>query len=56
MYVSEWANHRVSVFDTKGSFLHCFGKRGSGEGEFISPYGITTDTFGNLYVSDFGNN
>ena len=56
VYVSEWDNHCVSVFDTKGTFLHCFGKRGSGEGEFKSPYGITTDTFGNLYVSDFGNN
>ena len=55
VYVSEWADHRVSVFDTKGTFLHCFGKRGSREGEFDSPYGITTDTFGNLYVSDFGN-
>ena len=56
VYVSEHGNDRVSVFDTKGTFLHCFGKRGSGEGEFKSPYGITTDTFGNLYVSDFYNN
>ena len=56
VYVSEYGNDRVSVFDTKGTFLHCFGKNGSGEGEFDSPYGITTDTFGNLYVSDFGNN
>ena len=56
VYVSEYGNDRVSVFDTKGTFLHCFGKRGSGEGEFKSPYGITTDTFGNLYVSDFYNN
>ena len=56
VYVCEEGNDRVSVFDTKGTFLHCFGKRGSGEGEFNSPIGITTDTFGNLYVSDFGNN
>ena len=56
VYVSEDGNDRVSVFDTKGTFLHCFGKRGSGEGEFDTPRGITTDTFGNLYVSDSGNN
>ena len=56
VYVSEFGNDRVSVFDTKGTFLHCFGKRGSGEGEFDTPRGITTDTFGNLYVSDSGNN
>ena len=54
VYVSECGNNRVSVFDAKGTFLHCFGKRGSGE-EFYGPYGITTDTFDNLYVSDFLN-
>ena len=56
VYVGEEGNSRVSVFDTNGTFLHFFGKRGSGEGEFQSPRNITTDTFGNLYVSDFGNN
>ena len=25
VYVNEWGNHHVSVFDTKGTFLHCFG-------------------------------
>ena len=56
VYVIEEGNNRVSVFDKKGTFLHCFGKRESGEGEFDRPCGITTDTFGNLYVSDSGNN
>ena len=55
VYVSEYGNDRVSLFNTKGTFLHCFGKRGSGEGEFCRPFGMTTDTFGNLYVSDSGN-
>ena len=52
VYVTEEGNHRVSIFDTNGTFIHCFGKRGSGEGKFNVPRGITTDTFGNLYVSD----
>ena len=52
VYVSDRSNHRVSVFDTEGNFLHCFGKSGNGKGEFSSPFGITTDTYGNLYVSD----
>ena len=56
LYVSECGNNRVSVFNTKASVVHCFGSRGSGEGRFNSPNGITTDTFGNLYVSDTGNN
>ena len=56
VYVSEFDNDHVSVFDTKGTFLYCFGNKGSGEGEFNNPRGIRTDTFGNLYVSDFLNN
>ena len=55
VYVTELSNHRVSIFDTNGTFLHCFGKKGSGEAEFNHPHGITTDTFGNLYVSDSDN-
>ena len=56
VHVTEEGNHRVSIFDTNGNFIHCFGKRGSGEGEFNVPRGITTDTFGNLFVSDTLNN
>ena len=41
LYVSELSNNRISIFDTNGCFIHCFGKRGSGEGEFYSPHGIT---------------
>ncbi len=26
VYVTECRNHRVSIFDTNGTFLHCFGK------------------------------
>ena len=52
VYVSEYERHCVSVFDTKGRFLHRFGEYGFGEREFNSPYGITTDRHGNLYVSD----
>ena len=52
VYVSEKGNHRVSIFDTNGTFIQCFGNERSGEGEFDRPRGITTDTFGNLFVSD----
>ena len=31
LYVSELGNNRISIFDTNGSFIHCFGKYGSGE-------------------------
>ena len=55
LYVSEYGNNRISIFDTIRCFIHCFGKRGSGEGEFNRPYGITVDSLGNLYVSDYDN-
>ena len=44
------------MFDTSGKFLPCFGKEGSGEGEFNNPCGITVDKLGyRVYVSDTGN-
>ena len=56
LYVSELGNnHRISIFDTNGCFIHCFGKRGSGKEEFSGPFGITVDSLGNLYVSDYFN-
>ena len=32
-----------------------WGERGSGEGQFESPMGVTVDPFGNVYVADTGN-
>ena len=48
----EYGNNRVSIFDTNGCFIHCFGEKGSGDHEFMNPCGITVDSLGNLYVSD----
>ena len=50
VYVAEVGNKRVSVFDTDGKFLNCFG-----EG-FYDIYGIAVDTLGNLYISDTTSN
>ena len=56
VYVSEYGNNRISIFDTNGCFIHCLSKRGKGNGEIIQSFGITIDSLGNLYVSDHGNN
>ena len=50
LYVTEYDNRRVSVFDTKGHFLQSFGGK-----EFNIPDGIAIDKLGNLYISDYEN-
>ena len=56
VYVSDCGNHRISIFDTNGRFIHSFGKYGRGQGAFYTPRSITVDSLGNLYVSDSHNN
>lgn len=56
VYVTEYEGHCVSVFTKNGKFVTSFGSRGSGEGQFDHPYGITIDADGFLYVSDRVNN
>jgi DNA-binding beta-propeller fold protein YncE len=36
-------------------FLSAWGKKGSLQGEFNEPQGVASDSLGNLYVADFGN-
>lgn len=56
VYVVEEANCRVSVFNTAGKFITCFGGEGHQLGEFDSPQGIAIDDDGFLYVCDMLNN
>lgn len=51
IYVTDNTNKCVQVFDEDGDPLFQFGKSGSGEGEFLSPFGITSDG-SNIYVAD----
>ena len=55
VYVTEMNNDRVSIFTTEGKFLRSFGTRGSGQGQFNEPHGITIDKRGLIYVSDHEN-
>ena len=54
--VSESAGHRVSVFGQNGEKLLSFGGRGSNQGQFECPQGVTVDGQGNILVADGGNN
>ena len=54
--VTEFRNHRVSVFSSDGTHLRSFGRKGRNPGEFNSPTGIAFDNNGNIIVADRGNN
>ena len=49
-------NHCISIFDTIGNCICCFGSKGSNDNQFKSPRGIAIGSNGNIYVSDTGNN
>lgn len=51
IYVTDNVNKCVQVFDEEGNSLFQFGKNGTGDGEFLSPFGITSDGK-NIYVAD----
>ena len=56
IYVTERGNNRVSVFDTRGTFVQAFGHSRQGSGQFKELYDITVDKDNNVFISDFGNN
>lgn len=55
IYVTDTNDQQIQVFDTTGKFVFKFGKKGTGQGQFQFPYGITGDSKGNLYVADLYN-
>ena len=54
--VTEYFNHRVSVFNSDGTHLKSFGREGRNKGEFNRPKGIAFDNNGNIIVADHDNN
>ena len=56
VYVSDFNNHCIAVYETSGQFVTSFGSRGDREGEFDDPYCITSCANGFVYVCDFKNN
>jgi sugar lactone lactonase YvrE len=49
-------SHRFVRFNKDGKYLSSFGKRGTGDGEFMQPHGVALDAQGRLHVADRGNN
>ena len=54
-YVTQWANHSVSVFQTSGKYVGSTGKGESDEGELKYPRGIAVDQDGFVFVCDSHN-
>jgi outer membrane protein assembly factor BamB len=54
IYVADFGNRRVQVFDSDRRFVREWGSFGSGNGQFVNPYGIAVDADANVYVSDYG--
>ena len=52
MAVTDWGNHRVSLFSSDGTHLRSFGRRGRNNGEFQNPTGIAFDSHGNIVVAE----
>jgi DNA-binding beta-propeller fold protein YncE len=60
VYVTDFGNglgnnDRVEKFDSNGTFLTKWGSLGPGDTEFHDPWGIATDSGGNVYVADVNN-
>ena len=53
--VSDNRNNCVQVFDGSGKFLYKFGEKGNADGQFIQPWGLCIDKYGNVLVCDWGN-
>ena len=56
LYVTDYYNGRVVKFAGNGTYLSQWGGYGSGNGQFLYPYGVAVDSSNNFYVADPGNN
>ena len=55
LYVADFGNNRVQKLTSREEFLHKFGQRGSGQGQFNGPIAVIVDSSNRLIVSDYGN-
>ncbi len=55
IFISNYNKHNVQHFEKDGTYISSFGTFGSGNGELNEPGGLTTDSTGNVYVTDGSN-
>ena len=56
LYVCDFKNNRIQIFNSEGKFISTFGAQGKGGGQLSSPFGIAINSKGNILVSDNNNN
>ena len=52
VYIADTGNHRIQIYTSGGSYKSTLGSYGSGNYQFIEPYGIYIDKNDNLYLAD----
>jgi sugar lactone lactonase YvrE len=52
VFVADYANHRVQIFDPHGKFIAKFGEGGESDGQFHKASALSMDSEGNLYIAD----
>lgn len=52
MFVSDFGNQRVQIFDPNGKFITKFGEGGEGDGQFQKVSAMSIDKEGNIYIAD----
>ena len=55
VYVADFGNKRMQVFDAAGTFIKAWGGAGTGDGQFDGPDGVAIDSAGQVYVTEDGN-
>lgn len=61
VYVADFNNNRIQVFNSSGTFLRKWGVFGSGDSrftaspQFANPIGVEADMCGDIFVTDFNN-
>ena len=50
LYVTDWGNRRVQMFDKGGAFVRTIGRQGQGPGEYMSAGYVHIEADGNIWV------
>ena len=53
LYVCDYGNSRINVFDLDLGFVRTFGKATEGPGKLTNPADLALDSRGNVYVADY---